>query len=80
MPILVTGGAGYIGSHIVLKLGECGYKVVTYDNLSKGYKDSVLYGDLIQADLEDENTLAQVIDFRLQGGNSFSFCRFNRGR
>ena len=34
--VLVTGGAGYIGSHVVLALGEAGYDVLTYDNLSTG--------------------------------------------
>lgn len=45
--ILVTGGAGYIGSHVVKALGERGYQVLTYDNLSYGCRDSVLYGELI---------------------------------
>jgi UDP-glucose 4-epimerase len=45
--ILVTGGAGYIGSHTVRQLGEAGEKVVTLDNLSKGFRDNVLYGDFV---------------------------------
>jgi len=41
MRILVTGGAGYIGSHMAKMLGERGYNVLTYDNLSSGHKEAV---------------------------------------
>lgn len=58
--ILVTGGAGYIGSHTVKKLGEAGYEVVIYDNLSTGSPDAILYGELIRGELEDIEHLAQV--------------------
>lgn len=61
MKILVTGGAGYIGSHVVKALGEAGYEVLTYDNLSTGNKWSVLYGELIVADLSDRETLKKTI-------------------
>lgn len=58
--ILVTGGAGYIGSHFVRKLGELKYDVVIYDNCSTGTEDAVLYGKLIKADLGDIETLYQT--------------------
>ena len=58
--ILVTGGAGYIGSHVVKLLGKNGYEVLTYDNLSTGHRRAVLYGDLIKADLADKETLRKV--------------------
>ncbi|MEL6441630.1 MAG: UDP-glucose 4-epimerase GalE [Cyanobacteria bacterium J06621_8] len=58
--ILVTGGAGYIGSHTVKKLGEANYEVVVYDNLSTGNPDAILYGELIQGELNDTEQLAQV--------------------
>ncbi|MDP2278709.1 MAG: UDP-glucose 4-epimerase GalE [Nitrospirota bacterium] len=61
MKILITGGAGYIGSHVVKALGEAGNEVLTYDNLSTGNKWSVLYGDLIVADLSDRETLKKTI-------------------
>ncbi|ADY74008.1 UDP-glucose 4-epimerase [Desulfurobacterium thermolithotrophum DSM 11699] len=65
MKILVTGGAGYIGSHVVKALGEKGYKVLVVDNLSKGHKEAVLYGKLVVADLEDKNTLDVIFkEFR----------------
>lgn len=60
MRVLVTGGAGYIGSHVVKALGESGYEVLTYDNLSYGHPDSVLYGDLVAGDLADMQKLRQV--------------------
>lgn len=60
--ILVTGGAGYIGSHVVKQLGEAGYEVVVYDNLSTGFKEAVLYGDLVHAELEDLDTLDKTFE------------------
>jgi len=63
--IFVTGGAGYIGSHVVKALGEAGYVVRTYDNLSSGNRWAVLYGDLVEGDLADRVTLKQALeDFR----------------
>jgi UDP-glucose 4-epimerase len=60
MKVLVTGGAGYIGSHIVRALGEKGYEVVAYDNLSYGHPWALLYGRLIQGDLADQALLQEV--------------------
>ena len=63
--VLVTGGAGYIGSHVVKALGEKGFEVLTYDNLSTGNKGAVLYGDIVTADLSDQKRLRKVIrDFK----------------
>lgn len=58
--ILVTGGAGYIGSHTVKKLGEAGYEIVTYDNLSTGSAEAILSGKLVKGELNDTEHLAQV--------------------
>jgi UDP-glucose 4-epimerase len=58
--VLVTGGAGYIGSHVVRQLGEAGYDLVVYDNCSTGVPKSVLYGQLIIGDLADIDRLYQV--------------------
>ncbi len=60
MKILVTGGAGYIGSHIVKSLGEKGYDIVVFDNLSFGHEWAVLYGKLIKGDLADKELLDRV--------------------
>lgn len=61
MRILVTGGAGYIGSHLVKLLGERSIDTLTYDNLSTGNKWAVLHGDLVVADLADKDTLRGVV-------------------
>lgn len=60
MKILVTGGAGYIGSHIVKSLGEKGYDVLVLDNLSYGHEWAVLYGKLIKGDLADLELLHKI--------------------
>lgn len=59
--ILVTGGAGYIGSHVVRHLGEAGYDVIVYDNCSTGYADSILYGELVTGDLADTELLYNIL-------------------
>lgn len=59
--ILVTGGAGYIGSHVVRDLAENGYNPIIYDNLSTGNKKSVLFGTLIEGDLKDRELLVDTI-------------------
>ncbi len=59
--VVVTGGAGYIGSHVVLALGEAGYDVLTYDNLSTGNRDAILSGKLVVGDLADKELLAKTL-------------------
>ncbi len=60
MKVLVTGGAGYIGSHAVKALAEAGHEVLTYDNLSTGNRWAVLHGELLVADLADVEALRSV--------------------
>lgn len=61
MNILVTGGAGYIGSHVVRQLGEAGHRVVVLDNLSKGFRQAVLYGELVEGDTGDAALVSRVL-------------------
>src|SRR3990172_292487 len=62
MKVLVTGGAGYIGSHVVKLLGETGHQVVVYDNLSTGHEAAVLYGKLIKGDLSDTASIERCLN------------------
>lgn len=59
--VLVVGGAGYIGSHMVKMLGGAGMDVVTYDNLSSGHRDAVLCGKFVEGDLADATRLDEVL-------------------
>ena len=62
MNILVTGGAGYIGSHTVKELLAKGYWPITYDNLSEGHRNAVLGGEFVEADLSDEGKLRETFE------------------
>jgi UDP-glucose 4-epimerase len=59
--ILVTGGAGYIGSHVVRDLGARGYRPVVLDNLSSGHAEAVLCGELVRGDLADSELLGSIM-------------------
>lgn len=62
MRILVTGGAGYIGSHVVLSLIEDGHFVVVYDNLSAGSPENLFdAAEFVQADILDSDSLYKVM-------------------
>ena len=60
MQILLTGGAGYIGSHMAKMLVQRGYEVIIFDNLSTGFRDAARYGRLIEGDLADRTLLEQI--------------------
>ena len=60
--ILVTGGAGYIGSHVVRQLGEAGERVVVLDNLVTGFKSAVLHGELVIGDTGDQELVRKILD------------------
>jgi UDP-glucose 4-epimerase len=61
MKILVTGGAGYIGSHVVRALGDAGHDLVIYDNLSTGHEWAILSGRLIRGDLADKRFVMETL-------------------
>jgi UDP-glucose 4-epimerase len=61
MKILITGGAGYIGSHVVKALGEADHELLIYDNLSTGHDWAVLCGRLVRGDLADTILLSDVL-------------------
>jgi UDP-glucose 4-epimerase len=59
--VLVVGGAGYIGSHVVNQLGARKERVVVLDNLSTGFADAVLHGDLVVGDAGDKGLVRRVL-------------------
>ncbi len=61
MKVLVIGGAGYIGSHMVKLLGQQGCSVTTLDDLSSGHRDAVLCGDFVQGNFGDRAVLDAVL-------------------
>lgn len=62
MKVFITGGAGYIGSHIVKLLGGEGYDILVYDNLSTGHDWAVLSGKLVRGDLADPVFLKRAME------------------
>jgi UDP-arabinose 4-epimerase len=59
--VLVTGGAGYVGSHCCKAFAEDGWEVVVYDNLSRGWRDFVRWGPLIEGDILNEDCLRKAM-------------------
>jgi len=60
--VLVTGGAGYIGSHACKILARAGYQPVVFDNLSRGHREAVRWGPLVEGDLADRERLATALE------------------
>jgi UDP-glucose-4-epimerase GalE len=59
--VLVTGGAGYIGSHAAKALDAAGYRVIVYDNLVAGHRAAVKHGELVEGDIADVPLLRAVM-------------------
>ena len=73
--VLVTGGAGYIGSHACKALAARGFLPVTFDNLSRGHEDAVRWGPLERGDLADQGRLGEVFE-RHRPGAVLHFAAF----
>ena len=59
--ILITGGAGYIGSHAVKILADKGEQIVCVDNLSKGHRAAVAEGKFYEGDIRDKSLLDKIM-------------------
>jgi UDP-glucose-4-epimerase GalE len=59
--VLVTGGAGYIGSHAAKALSRAGYRVVVYDNLIAGHREAIKYGPFVEGDIADVAAVRDAI-------------------
>jgi UDP-arabinose 4-epimerase len=59
--VFVTGGAGYVGSHCCKAFADAGWNVVVYDNLSRGWRDAVQWGELIEGDILDLESLSNAM-------------------
>src|SRR5256714_5718447 len=65
--VLVTGGAGYIGSHTAKLLARSGFEPVVLDNLSTGHRWAVKWGPLVEGDLGDSTLIREIIkSYRVQ--------------
>lgn len=62
MNVLVTGGAGYIGSHASKALARAGHIPVTFDSLQRGHRENVKWGPLVEADLANEEAIAKALE------------------
>ena len=67
MKILVTGGAGYIGSHICKELKKNGFEPIVFDNLSNGYKNFVKWGKFINGDLKKVSDFKKIKKINFSG-------------
>ena len=66
-PVLVTGGAGYIGSHTCKALAAAGYYPVSLDNLTLGHRWAVQWGPLVEADLLDADAVQRALrEYRIE--------------
>lgn len=73
MQILVVGGAGYIGSHMVKQLARAGHSVVVLDNLTTGFRELACYGELVVGDLADTALLEELFaEHRFDGVMHFA--------
>lgn len=60
--VLVTGGAGYVGSHCCKAFANAGWNVITLDNLSRGWRETVRWGPLIECDIRDSDRVRAALE------------------
>jgi UDP-arabinose 4-epimerase len=60
--VVVTGGAGYVGSHCCKAFAKAGWHVVTIDNLSRGWRNAVRWGPLVECDIRDSDRVRAVLE------------------
>ena len=73
MNVLVVGGAGYIGSHMVRLLDRAGHRVVVLDNLSLGFREAVTAGELVVGDMGDQELVCQTLrDYQIEAVMHFA--------
>lgn len=71
--VLVTGGAGYIGSHACKALARTGYRPVVFDNISRGHREAVRWGPLVEGDISDRSRLtAALVDYQISAVMHFA--------
>src|SRR6516162_7802137 len=71
--VLVTGGAGYIGSHACKALARAGYQPVVFDNISRGHREAVRWGPLVEGDITDRGRLvAALAEYRVSAVMHFA--------
>ena len=61
LTVLVTGGAGYIGSHAAKALARAGHQVVVFDNLVAGHREAVKYGEFVEGDIADTDAVRAAL-------------------
>ena len=77
--VLVTGGAGYVGSHTCKALSDAGYRPVVFDNFSTGHRGFVRWGDLIEGDIHDSAAVAAAIRYHgVSAVLHFAACAYVR--
>jgi len=75
MAVLVTGGAGYIGSHLVLELAKSGYHPIVFDNLSEGHSKAIRGGHLVEGDLKNFDHLHRLFtNFKIDAVFHMAAC------
>ncbi len=77
LTVLVTGGAGYIGSHTCKALAAAGYTPVVLDNLSTGHRWAVKWGPLVEGDIADQSLVMKALQkFDIQAVIHFAACAY----